>query len=341
MSTLLSSHNALSELASSKLPPPLEVEASQFAGLSIVPLRTWYFGDASDGIIESICQLKDGGVIEIGYYFGASKPKGILKVSSQVGCVAACAFCDVGSERFQRNVSTQELLDQIAFMQAIAEGIDPHFGRALKISFAGTGEPLLNPRVPAVLNALQAQQYSYKLSTVFPKGEVVLERFMQVATFAGAYTQALQLQISIISTDEGYRRETAGIRVASLTEISEACASWRACNPPRKQVNLSLILSDDTPVCAADVLSLFPPEHFRFRFRPYVPTQNGGQNGLRGISNERYQGICDEFARYGYYVGHDAIPTPSEQKYSLASNVSRRVVMSELDINFPRKIPKK
>ena len=64
-------------------------------------------------------------------------------VSSQVGCKLACRFCATGQQGFKRNLSSEEITDQIIFWK--------HFLREKKLAgsfsniiFMGMGEPFMN-----------------------------------------------------------------------------------------------------------------------------------------------------------------------------------------------------
>ena len=63
-------------------------------------------------------------------------------VSSQVGCSLACKFCATARLKRQRNLSPDEIYDQVV---AIRQQSELFFGRPLtNIVFMGMGEPLLN-----------------------------------------------------------------------------------------------------------------------------------------------------------------------------------------------------
>jgi len=64
--------------------------------------------------------------------------KYVVCVSSQVGCVAQCAFCATGRLGFRRHLATWEIVDQIVKVQADSDF--PVRG----VVFMGMGEPLLN-----------------------------------------------------------------------------------------------------------------------------------------------------------------------------------------------------
>jgi len=63
-------------------------------------------------------------------------------VSSQVGCSLGCKFCATGKQGFTRNLSFDEMYDQVAIIGKTAqERYDHHL---TNIVFMGMGEPLLN-----------------------------------------------------------------------------------------------------------------------------------------------------------------------------------------------------
>jgi 23S rRNA (adenine2503-C2)-methyltransferase len=84
----------------------------------------------------------DGGAIEA--VFIPDKGRGTLCVSSQVGCGLACTFCSTGTQGFNRNLSTAEIIGQV-WVAAKHLGNVPHRQRKLtNVVMMGMGEPLLN-----------------------------------------------------------------------------------------------------------------------------------------------------------------------------------------------------
>jgi pyruvate-formate lyase-activating enzyme len=319
--------------------PALSELALLAAETPLVSLPAAYrFGDHHDGVIEFAAMMRDGGVVEVGYYYGDQKPKSIIKVSSQVGCPFRCNFCNAGEEVYKRNLTAEEIYQQAALMMKVANHEEvPWSPHRHKINFAGTGEPLLNPALVDALELLGRHEVSIKVSTVFPAGRVAEDNFIRLAEFAGKYPESIQIQLSLISTDAEYRAQVAGGRVADFKSIVEAAKIWRDSAPQRPQINLSLILTESTPAEAATIWNWFPPELFRMRFRNYVPTEFGKMNNLEEISAERMLEIKQMFRIRGYSVHDDATPTSTEQAFSLASNVTRRNMMREFEIPIERK----
>ncbi len=68
----------------------------------------------------------------------ASKSRITACISSQVGCAVKCPFCATGTVGFKRNLSADEIIEQVLLMQNITgERID-------NLVFMGQGEPLNN-----------------------------------------------------------------------------------------------------------------------------------------------------------------------------------------------------
>ena len=95
---------------------------------------------SSDGTIKNAVILHDGLIVE-SVLIPAEK-RITACVSSQVGCSLACKFCATARLKRQRNLSVDEIYDQVV---AIKEQAELFYGRPLtNIVFMGMGEPLLN-----------------------------------------------------------------------------------------------------------------------------------------------------------------------------------------------------
>jgi 23S rRNA (adenine2503-C2)-methyltransferase len=62
-------------------------------------------------------------------------------VSSQIGCPAKCAFCATGQMGFKRNLSDEEIVDQVLFWARI---LKTRGEKITNVVFMGMGEPFLN-----------------------------------------------------------------------------------------------------------------------------------------------------------------------------------------------------
>ncbi len=102
-------------------------------------------------------------------------------VSSQIGCSLRCAFCATGKIGLKRNLTADEITDQVFYF--LSTGSKIH-----SISFMGMGEPLLNPATFSAIRDLTDgdlfgfSQRKINVSTVgiIPGLEKLITKFPQV-----------------------------------------------------------------------------------------------------------------------------------------------------------------
>lgn len=102
--------------------------------------------ESIDGSIKFVLQSKKNlDLIEAIYFYREvpnSPSEGTICISSQVGCSLNCAFCETGKHGFKRNLTADELQDEVDIIEnSIGQN------KSLQItSYAlmGMGEPLLN-----------------------------------------------------------------------------------------------------------------------------------------------------------------------------------------------------
>lgn len=118
----------------------------------LVPTRLIDRQVSSDGTRKYCFELADGARVEaVGIPSmqtnASGEPKSLtVCFSTQAGCSMQCLFCTTGSEGFTRNLSSGEMIDQVAFIQE-------DFGlRVSHVVSMGQGEPFLN--YDATLQAL-------------------------------------------------------------------------------------------------------------------------------------------------------------------------------------------
>ncbi len=311
------------------------LRATEFTKIPIRHVRTdfvQWFGDRHDGAMETAVTAKGGVVVEAGYYFGDDKGKNIVDVSSQAGCPNKCVFCDLGKEKFVRNLTKEEIIDQVRLVLLLAGGYGFDLDNTKhKIDFGKTGEPLLNGAIVPAVEKLAELSFSYKLCTTFPDSRMAYENFRALARFASRHSEPFQPQISLVSTSEAYRRRVIGTNIASFDQLRASAEQWANQNPEGRRINLSIILSEDTPCDVRDVYGTLPPELFNMRIRKYVATAHGRQNGLHTADDARIRRIQESFREKGYSVRDEAMPTAVELRSGLASNVTRRRYIGMID----------
>jgi len=118
------------------------LRAKLLASCVIEPPKVLFEKPSADGTHKWLLGMDGGNAIEA--VFIPDKGRGTLCVSSQVGCGLACTFCSTGTQGFNRNLSTAEIIGQV-WVAAKHLGNVPHKQRKLtNVVMMGMGEPLLN-----------------------------------------------------------------------------------------------------------------------------------------------------------------------------------------------------
>lgn len=130
------------------------------------------FQKSVDGTIKYLFAAGPGNFIESVYI--PTSDRATLCVSSQVGCKMNCLFCMTGKQGFTKNLSANEILNQI---QSV-----PESDQLTNLVFMGMGEPLDNTdelfKVLEILTAPYGYAWSPKRITVSTIGAKGLKRFL-------------------------------------------------------------------------------------------------------------------------------------------------------------------
>ena len=93
---------------------------------------------SKDGTIKYLIEFPDGKMTECVLMRFDNRSNLTACVSSQVGCAVGCKFCATGRLGFDRNLTAQEIVEQILTIQRDT-GL-----KVTNVVYMGQGEPLLN-----------------------------------------------------------------------------------------------------------------------------------------------------------------------------------------------------
>jgi len=137
-------------------------------------------------------------------------------VSTQVGCAMGCKFCATGSMGFKRNLSTEEIVDQIIYWKQ--KGID-----ISRIVFMGMGEPFMNwQNVKQALIDIQSKiKIGWRKMTVSTVGVIKgIEEFIK-------WGEQVNLAVSLHSLNQGTREKIMPVtKVYRLNELIKCCHKY-------------------------------------------------------------------------------------------------------------------
>lgn len=117
---------------------PKALRAKLAADFQIVPNKLIEKVQSEDDSRKYLIELSDGAVIESVGIVGNDQSRLTVCVSSQVGCAMECEFCATGQQGFTRNLSSDEIVDQVVI---VGKDFDK---RVDNVVLMGQGEPFNN-----------------------------------------------------------------------------------------------------------------------------------------------------------------------------------------------------
>lgn len=98
---------------------------------------------------------------------GSRAERWMIGVSTMSGCPVRCKFCATGNMKKYRNLTADEIVEQVLFAIRSA-GYNPNDSKEFKINYTRMGEPFLNiEAVKKQLNVLR--KYSQILTITFQR----------------------------------------------------------------------------------------------------------------------------------------------------------------------------
>lgn len=201
-------------------------------------------------------------------------------ISSQVGCALGCTFCATGKMGFKRNLTSEEIIDQIIFWnnylylrhceQSVAI---PYVGRVV---FMGMGEPFMNwDNVMAAITSINGKdglnigQRKISISTAGLADKII--------EFAALNTQ-INLAVSLHLADQNGRATLMPIaKKFDLETLKKACTIYTTKTNRQLFFEYALIKDvNDTPVHLQDLIKFIGDNRlFYLNIIPLNPIPNG------------------------------------------------------------------
>jgi len=137
-------------------------------------------------------------------------------ISSQVGCAMKCSFCATGTMGLTRNLSSEEITDQVLFWRIFIAKNDISADRLNNIVYMGMGEPLHNTgNVFESLEELTSEDtfnigsrhISVSTSGLLKGVQQMAERFPQVNLALSLHAAKDELRSSIMPVNKAFDLE--------------------------------------------------------------------------------------------------------------------------------------
>lgn len=255
--------------------------------LSIDPIRE---SKSSDGATHKILfELSDGNSIEaVLMKFGDGR--NTVCVSSQVGCMMNCKFCATGTLSFKKNLTYEEIADQVLYFSIILNKTDE---RVNHVVYMGMGEPFLNYDEMAKSidmlrdsKALNLGSRSITVSTcgIVPKIIEFTDQFKQVNLAVSLHAPSDKVRNKIMPISKKY----------PLEKLMEACENYTEVT--HRRITFEYVMLDginDTEKHAYELASLLRGMLCLVNIIPYNETSIKNMKGSGKRKIDKFKNILD------------------------------------------------
>ncbi len=211
-------------------------------------------------------KLPDGKIVESVLMSFNDRTTLTACVSSQVGCAVGCTFCATGYLGFKRNLTAQEIVDQIM-------AIERESGKRISnIVYMGQGEPLLNTEevIKSIHTMIEsvgigARHITVSTSGIIPGIERLREEDLPIC-----------LALSLHAPDSKTREEIVPItKTYPLGALMESLKNYTDSTGRRVTIEYVLLAGvTDKPEQAKALAEMVRDIHCMINLIPFNPTAN-------------------------------------------------------------------
>jgi len=216
---------------------------------------------STDGTIKYLIEYPDGECVETVLMRFDNRANLTACVSSQVGCAVNCSFCATGKRGFIRNLTYQEIIEQVLTIQRDT-GL-----KVTNVVFMGQGEPLLN--LQNVLKALEifnddfqigARRITISTSGIVPKINELAQMELQSTLAISLHAPNHNLRAELMPIENKY----------PIDELKKALLNYVEKTGRRITVEYILIHGfNDTPQAAKELAYLLKDLKCNVNLIPY------------------------------------------------------------------------
>jgi 23S rRNA (adenine2503-C2)-methyltransferase len=220
----------------------------------VLPPNTMFEKPSADGTHKWLLGMDGGNAIEA--VFIPDKGRGTLCVSSQVGCGLNCTFCSTGTQGFNRNLSTAEIIGQVWVASKHLGNVTHRQRKLTNVVMMGMGEPLLNfdnvVRAMALMRDDNGFGLANKRVTLSTAGLVpMIDKLSEVSD--------VSLAVSLHAPNDDLRTQLVPLnKKYPIAELMEACVRY-AMRKPRTSITFEYTMMkgvNDRPEHARELARL-------------------------------------------------------------------------------------
>lgn len=197
---------------------------------------------------------------------GDRSERWMIGVSTMSGCPVRCKFCATGNMKKYRNLTADEITEQVLFVIRSAD-YNPNDSKEFKINYTRMGEPFLN--IEAVKEAIE------RITDMFPNTHHYVSTIGIKGSDFSFVKGNITLQISLHSFDEEKRNWLIPYpNKMSIEELGQI----RTDSNLKTTINLTLV--DESDFDGDKLQRYFGEKHFFVKLSPINPNNISEKNNL-------------------------------------------------------------
>lgn len=220
--------------------------------------------------VKALIFLEDGEAIET-VLIRQKENRNTICLSSQVGCALACEFCATGNFGFRRNLTAEEMIEQVIFWQRFLH-TEKKEGKVDNIVFMGMGEPFLNYAafIKAVKFLNNPETFNIGSRRISVSTAGIVEGIKKLA---GEKMQ-INLAVSLHAANDDLRRDLMPIALKyNLHEIFRAVDNYITKTGRRVMFEYLMMKGvNDSDKDALELAKLMKKPLYMVNLIPYNPT---------------------------------------------------------------------
>lgn len=198
---------------------------------------------------------------------GSRSERWMIGVSTMSGCPVRCKFCATGNMKKWRNLTAQEIVQQVELMLSLNKDFNPLDAKEFKINYTRMGEPFLN--IEAVKEAIEI------ISSKYPNTHHYVSTIGIKGSDFSFIKDNITLQISLHSFDDEKRNWLIPYKnKISIKELGEI----RTKSNLKTTINLTLVDNDDFDECK--LKEYFDKDYFFVKLSPINENNISEKNHL-------------------------------------------------------------
>jgi len=238
-----------------------EIKSKSFANGIVYALKTedGYLIETTDTFLPAYTQnaigLKQNSLLSS--EIGSRSERWMIGVSTMSGCPVRCKFCATGSMKKWRNLTAQEIVDQVTF---VLSKRSEKFGDAFehKINYTRMGEPFLN--IDNVREAIKI------IDSLYPKTHHYISTIGIEGSDFSWIKENITLQISVHSLLDDKRNWLIPYkRKMTLKQLGQI----RTKSYLKTTVNMTLV--DESDFDIEKLIEMFDKDYFFIKLSPINP----------------------------------------------------------------------